>query len=221
MLTNVVDTLGDLGVVGLCLAVAFLAFSETAILLDLAVPGEVGLVLGGAAAASAGHPVVAVIAAAALGALAGDTLSYTVGRRWGRPLVERFRWTRRRLAPVVDRAEHHFAVHGGRSVFVGRWIGALRAVVPFVAGIGRLRVATFLMWNVAASISWATAVVLVGFWLGEPVAETVDRIGTLLSVAAVLVVGVAWWWMHRSRADDGPAHRGRSTGADGPPPGAH
>lgn len=221
MLTDVVDALGDLGLVGLCLAVAFLAFSETAILLDLAVPGEVGLVLGGAAAASAGHPVVVVIAAAALGALAGDSLSYTVGRRWGRPLIERFRWTRRRLLPVVDRAEHHFAEHGGRSVFIGRWIGALRAVVPFVAGIGRLRVATFLLWNVAASISWATTVVLVGFWLGEPVADTVDRIGTVVSVAAVVAIGLAWWWVHRSRADDGPAGRGRSSGAAGPTTGAH
>ena len=197
MVTDLLERLGELSTIGLCIAVALLAFSETAILLDLAVPGEVGLVLAGAAAAHGDHPVAAVVMAGALGATAGDTASYLVGRRWGRAVIERFALTRRRLAPLVDRAEAHFAQHGGRSVFLARWVGALRAVVPFVAGLGRLRPTTFLGWNVLASLAWASVVVLLGWGFGERVASVVDRVG--LGLSAVVVVGLVatWWWRRR------------------------
>lgn len=198
MFTDLLERLGELGTVGLCLAVAFLAFSETAILLDLAVPGEVGLVLAGAAAAHGDHPVTAVMLAAALGATAGDSVSYLVGRRWGRRFIERFSLTRRRVLPLVDQAERHFVRHGGRSVFLARWVGALRAVVPFVAGIGRLPAPTFLAWNVAASLAWASVVVLLGFWLGEPVAEAVDRVGVVLSAVVVAALVLVWWRRRRA-----------------------
>ena len=134
MLTGILDHLGGMGTVGLCLALAFLAFGETAIFMDLVVPGEVGLVVAGAAATSGHHPIALVIAAAALGALAGDTTSEAVGRRWGRTLIDRFEFTRRRLHALVDRSERYFDQHGGRAVFIGRRIGALRAVVPSSPG---------------------------------------------------------------------------------------
>ena len=201
MFTDLLERLGELDTVGLCLAVVFLAFSETAILLDLAVPGEVGLVLAGAAAAHGDHPVVLVMLAGAVGATGGDTVSYLVGRRWGRSVIERFSFTRRRLLPAVDRAEDHFQRHGGRSVFLGRWVGALRAVVPFVAGMGRLPAPTFLAWNVAASLGWSSVVVLLGFWLGEPVASAVDRVGVVISAVVVAGLAFVWWW--RRHRDEG------------------
>lgn len=192
MVTDLLDALGRMGTAELCLAVAFLAFSETAILLDLFVPGEVGLVLAGAAAAQGDHSVALVALAGALGALAGDTTSYAVGHRWGRRVIDRFELTRRRLTPVVVRSERYFDRHGGRAVFIGRWIGALRAVVPFVAGVSRLRLLTFLGWNAAASVTWASVVVLAGFWFGKPIADVVDRIGLGLSVGVALVAVLVW-----------------------------
>ena len=198
-MSELLESLGGLGTPGLCLAVFLLAFGETAILLDLAVPGEVGLVVAGAAAATADHPLVAVIAAAALGAMLGDATSYAVGRRWGRGLLDRFRVTRRRFGPAVERSERYFARHGGRAVFVGRWIGALRAVVPFVAGVSRLRVRSFLAWNVAASLLWATAAVMVGATFGEPVSRAVDQVSSAVSIAAVAVLGLVLVAQHHRR----------------------
>jgi membrane-associated protein len=196
--------LGGLGTVQLCLAAALLAFGETAIFMDLLVPGEVGLVVAGAAAAGAHHPLLAVIAAAAVGAAAGDTVSYAVGRRWGRPLVDRFELTRRRLGPVIEEAERHFQAHGGLSVFGARWVGALRAVVPFVAGVARLRLRTFLLWNGLASVLWASAVVGLGAALGRPVASVVDRLGAWLSLVVVTVLLLLWFRRrHRRRLGGG------------------
>lgn len=198
MLDGFLADVGGIGLVWLCLLGFGLAFGETAMFMDLLVPGEVGMVVVGAAAAEGGEPVVAVVACAALGAVCGDTASYGLGRRYGRGLIHRFALTRRRLEPVVDDAERHFAEHGGRSVFVARFVGALRAVVPFVAGIGRLRFRTFLAWNLVASVLWAGLVVSLGAWLGRGIADRVDQVGTGISVVALALVGL-WWFRRRRR----------------------
>lgn len=201
MLEGLLNDLSGLGTVGLCLLALGLAFGETAIFMDLVVPGEVGMVVVGAATAEAGAPLPVVVLAAALGATCGDSLSYAIGRRWGRGVVGRFALTRRRVLPMVDAAEAHFDRHGGRAVFLGRFVGALRAVVPFVAGMGRLRLSSFLGWNALASILWAGLVVTIGHQLGRSVATGVDRAGTVVSV--VVVAGLAvWWWRRRHRTDD-------------------
>ena len=198
MLDGFLADVGGLGLLWLCLLAFGLAFGETAMFMDLLVPGEVGMVIVGAAAADAGEPVPLLVASAAAGAICGDTTSYALGRRFGRPLVHRFALARRRFEPVIDEAERHFATHGGRSVFFGRFVGALRAVVPFVAGIARLPLRTFLAWNVAASVLWAGVVVTLGAVLGRSVADRVDQVGTVVSVVVVLALG-AWWWRRRRR----------------------
>jgi membrane protein DedA with SNARE-associated domain len=76
-------------------------------------------------------------------------------------------------------------------VFLGRWVGALRAVVPFVAGAAHMPYGRFLAWNVAASIGWVTTVVLLGWTLGNTVAATVDRVGAVVSV--LVVVAIVLW----------------------------
>ena len=205
MLTELLDQLGDMSTLGICITVALLAFGEAAILLDLVVPGEVGLVIAGAAAVSGDHPILPVIVAASIGALAGDTTSYLVGRRWGRRLIERFDFTRRRMTPAMNRAENYFGQHGGRAVFVARWIGALRAVVPFIAGIGRLRFRTFLAWSAPAALLWGTAAVLAGATFGRRVAAVVDRLEILVSVLAILSLTIFWLRRRPARSAKGPS----------------
>jgi membrane protein DedA with SNARE-associated domain len=205
---DLIDSLGGWGLAGLCIAAALLAFGETAIMMDLVAPGEAGMVLIGAAAASGEHPLAPIVLAAAAGAVAGDSFSYAIGRRWGRPLINRFELTRRRIGPMIARAERYFATHGGRAVFFGRFVGALRAVVPFVAGIGRLRFRAFLGWNVAASLLWCTAVLTVGYLVGPAIASFVDRLGTAVSVLVLAVIGAIWWRRRRSRRAKGPTSKG-------------
>ncbi len=202
MLDSFLADLGGIGLVWLCVLAFALAFGETALFTDLVVPGEVGMVVVGAAAAEAGRPIPALVACATLGAISGDSVSYALGRRFGRPLLGRFRFTRRRMGPVVDRAERHFAEHGGRSVFLARFVGALRAVVPFVAGIARLPVRTFLAWNAAASLLWAGAIVTLGAVAGKGVASLLERVSTAVSVVVLLALA-AWWWRRRRPSSGG------------------
>ena len=201
MLERLIELIAGVGGPGLVLLALALTYAETAIGLDLVVPGEAGLVAVGAAA-NGEVSVVPVILAAAVGATAGDVTSYVLGRRYGHQLLERFALTRR-LLPALERAESTIERHGGRAVFGARFVGALRAVVPFVAGSARMPFGRFLAWNVAASATWCTAVVLVGFHVGLPAARFVDRAGAWTYVAVAAVVLVLWLRHRRAETRDG------------------
>lgn len=196
--SSIIDGVAKLGPAGLHAATAGLAFGETAIFLDFIVPGEVGMVVAGAAAERTGAPLVTMILAAALGATLGDTVSYGIGRRWGRPLLCRYAFVGDRMAPRIDRAEGWFEARGGAAVFFGRFVGALRAVVPLAAGIGRMPYRRFLPWNVAASLVWGGLTVTLGYVVGDQIASVVDRAGWVIS-GVVLAGALAWFVLSRAR----------------------
>lgn len=174
-------------------AAFFLAFAECALFLDLVVPGEAGMVVAAAAAARTDVPLPTMILAATAGAILGDSVSYVIGRRWGLAIVRRWEPVRRRLEPRVERAERYFADRGGAAVFLGRFVGVIRGVVPVVAGTAGMPYRRFLPWNVAASIVWTTGVMTAGYFLGRHVESVVGRVS--LVVTAVVVLGVGVWWL--------------------------
>lgn len=185
------DGLAELPFAVLHLAVFGLAFAETALFLDLLVPGEVGLVLAGAAVDRAGSPVGTVIAAGVVGATAGDCCSFALGQAVGSERWRRPAWLLDRARRAAAGGTSFFDRWGGAAVFLGRFVGALRAAVPFAAGIGGMRFGRFLAWNLAASIVWVSVVVLLGAHAGPSIADALDRIGGWVSVVAVGFVVVA------------------------------
>jgi membrane-associated protein len=174
-----------------------LAAGESAFLFDLVVPGEVGMVLAGAAGATAGLSLPWLIVAAAVGSVLGDSFGYFVGRRWGRSLVERWAFTRRVLEPKLATAERYFERRGGVAVFVARWVGALRAVVPVVAGTSKMPYHRFLAWSATAAVMWSTVIVSLGWRFGDDMAEVVDKVG--VGISLVVVAAIAIWWLRRRR----------------------
>jgi membrane-associated protein len=176
----------------LALAVFVLAAGESAVGLDFVVPGEVGMVVGGAAAERNGLPLWIVIVAATLGSMVGDQVSYQLGRHFGVALADRWAWTRRHLRPKIENARSYFERRGAVTVFVARWVGALRAVVPFVAGTAGMPLGRFLLWDFLGCASWSATIVTLGYTFGHEVADLVDRFGLVIS--AVAVSGLLLWW---------------------------
>jgi undecaprenyl-diphosphatase len=188
---GLVDSAARMGTMALVALALGLGFGEGAIGLDLVIPGEVGMVFVGAAAAEAHTSLVAVVPAGAVGAVAGDSVGWLVGRRYGERFVTRWRPVRRRLEPSLQRAQGAFERRGGVAVFAARWIGALRGVVPVVAGTAGMPYRRFVAWDAPAALLWTSAVVLLGYHLGDDVAEVIDRVGLYASLAvAALLVGV-------------------------------
>jgi membrane-associated protein len=194
---GLVERIADLGDWRVYLLGAGLALGETMFLVDLVVPGEIGMVLVGAATERADLSLPIAIACAAAGATLGDTIGYLVGRRWGMEVVDHWKLTRR-LRPSLERAHERFQERGALAVFGGRWVGALRAVVPVVAGAARMPLHRFLLWNVLASVSWATTVVGAGYVFGRHIGPTVERVAFAIS-AVVLSVLAARWLLRRQR----------------------
>lgn len=204
MIDGLLDQLAGLDTQWFLLLAFLLPFGETVALLDAVVPGEVGLVLIGAAAERANVSLVAVIAVGSAGAFLGDSTSWYIGHRWGVSLITRWEPVRRRTEAPLRRTEQYFAKYGGITVFGGRFVGVLRAFVPLVAGMSGMTFRQFLPWNIAASVLWVGAVVMLGAIFGETVASAVDRFGVLLTIllVAVALVLVVRHLRKRQRAHD-------------------
>jgi undecaprenyl-diphosphatase len=219
--SRVIDAVGRLGGWLLCLAVLGVSFGESAVLLDFVIPGEVGMVVAGAAAGRSHVSPWLLVVFGTAGAILGDSFSYVVGRRWGMSLVRRWRWLRRRLEPRFERAHGYFERRGGRAVFAARWVGALRALVPLVAGTAAMPYRRFLAWDAAAAVLWVTVMIWLGALLGDDVARVVDRIGTGISlvvvggiilVAVLRTKGITPWPRPPARAPGGGTPRSRDGG---------
>ena len=165
------------------------------------VPGETALIAA-AVLASRGHfSISAVIAVAAVGAILGDNLGYWIGRTYGRRLVRRFP----RVEAVLPRSERFFRRHGGKAVFLARFLAGLRVTGAWMAGISHMPWWRFLAWNAAGGIAWAFAVALVAYYLGRAAADLIARYGLIGggAVAALLVLGVVGLHFWRRRLEEG------------------
>jgi membrane protein DedA with SNARE-associated domain len=67
----------------------------------------------------------------------------------------------------LQRGEAFFRRHGNKSVFLGRFMGPIRGIIPFIAGLLAMDKRAFLLWNVLSGVLWATAHVLAGYFLGN------------------------------------------------------
>lgn len=199
MASSLLDVVARLSVTVLYVAAFGLAFGEAAFLLDIVVPGEVGLVVAGAAGERRGALLPVLCLLGATGAVLGDSVSWWIGHRFGTRLVQRWSWTERTIGPQLERARDTLSRRGGIAIFGARWIGALRALVPMVAGAAGVPYRTLLLWDAPAALLWGTTAVCLGWYLGEPVADTVDRLGGWISIVVVGVLAVVFLVRHRRR----------------------
>jgi membrane protein DedA with SNARE-associated domain len=151
-------------------------------------PGESALV-SAAVLASTTHPFAIqwVIVVAAAGAIVGDNIGYWIGRTGGRELLERWEPLARHTRRILPPAERFFEKHGGKTVFLGRFIAFLRIATAWVAGISRMPWWRFFLWNAAGGICWATAIGLIAYYSGKSAVTAISRYG-LYGVGAVVVV---------------------------------
>ena len=189
-MTDAFSALGELASPWAYVVVFVLATLETAAFVGLAVPGEVGLLVGGFVASEGRASVGVMMALAAVGAMLGDSIGYYVGRRFG-SRVRDGRLGRRVGERRWQRAEDALRRHGGRAVFLGRFVGILRALVPALAGASGLRYRRFVVWDTLGAAIWGPGLVWLGYMAGgsyEKVAEWTGRAGLVL-LGLVLVVG--------------------------------
>ena len=176
------------------LLVGVFAFAETGAFVGLVVPGETMMLLGGAVAGQGVIDVYLLIAIAWFAAWLGDTTSFFLGRRLGREFVlrhgPRFGISHERFEKVED----YFSRHGGKTIFIGRFISLVRAFAPFIAGSSGMSYRAFVPYSVLGTGLWASAHILVGYFFsrsietaGEYAAKGAFFLGLLIAVVAATI----------------------------------
>jgi len=133
---------------------------ETSILVGLVVPGDT-IVIVASTAVSGPVEYLGLVLAVILGALAGESIGFYLGRRFG-PWIRRS-WLGRRIGEKNwVGAERYLARRGGIAVFLSRFLPVLHSVIPLTVGMSRMRYRTFLAWTVPACVVWTLAYVSVG-----------------------------------------------------------
>ena len=170
------------------LLVPLLALLETGAFIGLLVPGETAVVIGGVVAARGDLALPLLIALVWGGAFAGDMLSFFIGRRLGRGFLDAH-GERLRIGPAQrERTERFFERHGGKAILLGRFVGVLRALTPFVAGTSGIAVRRVLPYSAAGTLIWATTFTLVGYAFADSF-ETAGETVTRIVMAAAVIVG--------------------------------
>lgn len=182
--------------------VGFMAFAETGAFLGFVAPGEITVIAGGVIAGQGEINVVALIGIVWACAVIGDLTSYAVGKRLGRGFMEKH-GKRVKITPErLDKVEDFFRRRGGLTILVGRFIGLVRPIAPFLAGSTHMPLRRFLAYDVVAAGAWSTTFVLLGFvfWHSFDRVSAYARKGALYFGAAVLL-GVALVWLVRHRRE--------------------
>jgi len=160
--------------------------------LGLPVPGEIALVAASVLAATGHTSVWWVAACASAGAIVGDSIGYTIGRRGGRAMLERLgrRFPRHFGPPHLAKAERLLARWGGWTVFFGRFIALLRMLAGPLAGALRVSYPRFLLANAAGGIVWASGTAFAIWGLGQAAERWLSDFSWVALVVAVVCGGV-------------------------------
>jgi len=170
-------------------AVFFIALMESLVVLGLLIPGAALLFGAGALMATGTLPIAPIMVSTIAGAIVGDFISFLLGSHYHQRL--RVIWPFRRYPVMVNRGVDFFVRHGGKSVFMARFIGPLRPIVPAIAGMMNMSTSRFLVIDVFASVLWAPVYILPGMVFGASLGLASEVAGRLV-VLLVAIAGMAW-----------------------------
>jgi membrane protein DedA with SNARE-associated domain/membrane-associated phospholipid phosphatase len=179
--------------------VGVMAFFETGAFVGLIAPGETFLIFGGVVAGQGTISLVALIAIVWTCAVLGDLASFFAGRRLGRTFLVKHGPKVQITEERIHQVEGFFDRHGGKAIFLGRFVGLVRAVNPFLAGSSGMPLKRFLPYDIVGAGAWATMLLTLGyvFW------QSFDRVlhyaeqGTLaLGTTIVVIAAIIWLYRH-------------------------
>lgn len=179
--------------------VAFLiSLSESLAVIGLLIPGSVMMTALGTLVGAGIIPAWEIIIAAILGAIVGDGLSYRLGYHFKEHILEM--WPFKRYPALIEKGKQFFTDHGGKSVFLGRFGGPMRPVVPMVAGMLHMNSRRFFISNVISAIIWAPVYMVPGILIGMATLELEPAMATRFIITVLIIllcIGLSAWLIKR------------------------
>jgi membrane protein DedA with SNARE-associated domain len=184
------------------LIVALATTLENTFIVGSFTPGETIVVVTGVVAARGSLSVWLVWGLAVAGSVLGSNISYWLGYRGGRDVLERWGDKVRISGKRLLLAEEYFAVHGSKTVFVARFAAGVKNFVPMLAGVARMKLAVFEAYTVAGAIVYSAVMVALGYFFGrnlDLLLKYLARAGWVGLGIIVLIVVAAVWGTRRRR----------------------
>ena len=109
-----------------------------------------------------------LIALLLIAAIGGDSLNYSIGRRFGMEITK-FKIFGKRVVKdeQIEKTHSFYEKYGSKTIVIARFVPIVRTLAPFVGGIGRMHYSTFLTYNVVGAILWVVGITLAGYFLGN------------------------------------------------------
>lgn len=196
-ISKLLPTIEHFGVFGYWI-VLLVAFLESLALVGAFIPGSLVIVSVGLFSSQGYLDIGDLIWFVAIGAILGDMTSYWLGTKG-----ERFFKNENRVlkASHLDLGKKFFAQHGSKSVFIGRFVGVVRPVVAFTAGISRMHFGLFMIWNVTSAFIWSALYLLLGYFFADAflvIEKWTGRVGVIVLALAALSAGAYFIFRKKS-----------------------
>jgi membrane-associated protein len=177
----------------------FVIFMETGFVVTPFLPGD-SLIFAAATFAARGALNPWLLFALLTGAaIAGDTANYWIGHAIGaRAYSGEIKWIKKEY---MERTHAFFEKHGGKTIFLARFVPIVRTFAPFVAGVGEMSYGYFISWNVIGGTTWVALFTLAGYFFGNIpfVQKNFELVIIAIVLISVLPAIVEWWKARREK----------------------
>ncbi len=190
-LKTFIETAGYLGVF-------FVVFAESGLLIGFFLPGDSLLFTAGLLAAEGFFNLPILVAISFVAAVLGDSVGYVFGKKMGPKIFNREKSLLFDKDHLI-KAEKFYEKYGGKTVVLARFMPFIRTFAPIVAGIGRMRYSSFLIFNLLGGFLWAVGLPLLGFLLGKSIPDIDKYLLPIIALIVILSVAPPVWHLYREK----------------------
>ncbi len=170
-------------------------FMETGFVVTPFLPGDSLLFAAGTFAALDALNIWVLLILLMVAAIGGDTVNYWIGHALGERAYN-IKWIKREY---LDKTHAFFEKHGGKTIFLARFVPIVRTFAPFVAGIGRMPYGFFIRWNFIGGITWVVLFTLAGYFFGNIPFVRANFEFVIIAIILISVLPMGYEWLKARR----------------------
>lgn len=170
-------------------------FVETGLVVMPFLPGDSLLFAAGTFAAMGSLNLWFLVGLLMVAAVLGDTVNYSIGHYLGERAYN-IKWIKKEY---LEKTHAFFEKHGGKAIFLARFVPIVRTFAPFVAGIGRMSYGYFATYNVIGGVTWVFIFTFLGYFFGNIpfVKKNFELVIIAIILISVLPMFYEWWKARR------------------------
>ena len=170
-------------------------FVETGLVVMPFLPGDSLLFAAGTFAALGSFNVWGLIGLLIVAAVLGDAVNYSIGHYLG-DRAYNIKWIKKEY---LEKTHAFFEKHGGKAIFLARFVPIVRTFAPFVAGIGKMSYTYFATYNIVGGVTWVFLFTLLGYFFGNIpfVKKNFELVIIVIILVSVVPMFVEWWKARR------------------------